>query len=280
MNVTIVKIGKVRTNPNNPRVIKDKKFEKLVKSIKEFPDMLRIRPIVVDSDYVVLGGNMRLKACKEAEMKEIPIIVADELTEEQKKEFVIKDNASFGEWDWDNLANEWEAELLDEWGLDVPFLNTEEEAQQKGTDVSDYNFETFDERGVINIRIILPDEQAKHFIETIDNLKGDLTLSEFIYAHFCNWKSKSLRRYTSSCTEVEAEFKDVATGRNVHRLERKAVIVLHQRFPLAGDKRPCKGLFDHKTVEVNKDNGSQNPKHSFWIYAPKRATSKLLQPNH
>ena len=186
MNVTIVKIGKVRTNPNNPRVIKDKKFEKLVKSIKEFPDMLRIRPIVVDSDYVVLGGNMRLKACKEAEMKEIPIIVADELTEEQKKEFVIKDNASFGEWDWDNLANEWEAELLDEWGLDVPFLNTEEEAQQKGTDVSDYNFETFDERGVINIRIILPDEQAKHFIETIDNLKGDLTLSEFIYAHFCN----------------------------------------------------------------------------------------------
>jgi hypothetical protein len=98
-----------------------------VTSIKEFPDMLNKRPLVVftdvDGKYVVLGGNMRLKACKEIGLKEIPIIVADEWTEEQKNEFLIKDNVGFGEWDWDSLANEWDAEKLDDWGLDIPNFN-------------------------------------------------------------------------------------------------------------------------------------------------------------
>jgi len=120
----IVKISEVKPNPKNPRVIKDGKFKKLVKSIQEFPDMLNKRPLVVftdvDNKYVVLGGNMRLKACKEIGLKEIPIIVADEWTEEQKNEFLIKDNVGFGEWDWDSLANEWDAELLNDWGLNVP----------------------------------------------------------------------------------------------------------------------------------------------------------------
>ena len=115
-----VKISDVKVNPNNPRLIKDDKFAKLVKSIKDFPQMLKIRPIVVNSDMVVLGGNMRLKACKEAGLKEVPIIIADELTEEQQKEFLIKDNVSGGEWDWNVLANEWESEQLNDWGLDVP----------------------------------------------------------------------------------------------------------------------------------------------------------------
>jgi hypothetical protein len=81
--------------------------------------MLEIRPIVVNSDMIVLGGNMRLKACKEAGLKEIPIIFADDLTEEQQREFIIKDNVGFGEWDWEMIANEWDAEQLEEWGLDV-----------------------------------------------------------------------------------------------------------------------------------------------------------------
>jgi len=115
-----VKISHIKTNPNNPRIIKDDKFKKLVKSIQEFPEMLKIRPIVVNSDMVVLGGNMRLKACKEAGLKEIEIIVADELTEEQQREFIIKDNVGFGEWDWEQLQNEWIAEELEDWGLDVP----------------------------------------------------------------------------------------------------------------------------------------------------------------
>ena len=119
MKTKTVKISDIKSNPNNPRLIKDEKFQKLVNSIKGFPKMLEIRPIVVNADMVVLGGNMRLKACKEAGLKEIPIIFADDLTEEQQKEFIIKDNVGFGEWDWDMIANEWDASQLTEWGLDV-----------------------------------------------------------------------------------------------------------------------------------------------------------------
>jgi len=119
-----VKITDIKTNPNNPRIIRDEKYKKLLKSIEEFPDMLNKRPIVAftdkDGKYVVLGGNMRLKALKELKYKEVPIIVADEWTEEQKHEFLIKDNVGFGEWDWDSLANEWDVEKLEDWGLDIP----------------------------------------------------------------------------------------------------------------------------------------------------------------
>lgn len=115
-----VKISEVKLNPNNPRIIKDDKFAKLVKSIQELPEMLEIRPIVVNADMVVLGGNMRLKACKEAGLKEVPIIIADNLTEAQQREFLIKDNVSGGEWDFEMLANEWDVDLLDDWGVEVP----------------------------------------------------------------------------------------------------------------------------------------------------------------
>jgi len=121
MNAELVKISKIKRNPNNPRILKDDKFAKLTQSIKDFPQMLDIRPIVVNDDMVVLGGNMRLKACKEAGLKDVPVIKARDLTEEQQREFIIKDNVGFGEWDWDLLANEWDTELLDEWGLDFDF---------------------------------------------------------------------------------------------------------------------------------------------------------------
>jgi hypothetical protein len=119
MNIQKVKISAIKSNPNNPRLIKDDKFHKLVKSIKEFPQMLELRPIVVNDEMVILGGNMRHKACIEAGLKEVTIVKAKDLTEEQQKEFIIKDNVGFGEWDWDVLANEWDAESLEEWGLDV-----------------------------------------------------------------------------------------------------------------------------------------------------------------
>jgi len=121
-----VKISEVKLNPNNPRLIKDDKFLKLVQSIKDFPEMLNIRPIVVNKDMIILGGNMRYKACKEAGLKEIPIIIAD-LTEDQQREFLIKDNVSGGEWDWEVLANEWNNEELESWGLDVPNFEQEYE---------------------------------------------------------------------------------------------------------------------------------------------------------
>jgi DNA modification methylase len=114
-----VKISKVKGNPSNPRIIKNDKFKKLVKSIQEFPEMLKLRPIVVDEDFMVLGGNMRLKASKDAGLSEVWIDIAEGLTEEQKKEFIVKDNVGFGEWEWDILANEWDSVQLAEWGLDV-----------------------------------------------------------------------------------------------------------------------------------------------------------------
>ena len=126
MKTQNVPINEVKSNPNNPRIIKDDKFKKLVASIKELPQMLELRPIVVNEDMVVLGGNMRLKACKEAGLKEIPIIKASELNEEQQRAFIIKDNVGFGEWDWDALANEWDAEQLEEWGLDIPNMDAGE----------------------------------------------------------------------------------------------------------------------------------------------------------
>lgn len=117
--IEYVPIWKVKNNPNNPRLVKDDKFKKLVKSIQDFPEMLDKRPIIVNEDMIVLGGNMRLKACNEAGLKEIPIIVAN-WTEEQQRAFIIKDNLGYGEWDWDIIANEWDADELNEWGLDIP----------------------------------------------------------------------------------------------------------------------------------------------------------------
>jgi site-specific DNA-methyltransferase (adenine-specific) len=132
-----VKISQVKNNPNNPRIIKDDKFEKLVRSIKEFPKMLEIRPIVVNDDMIVLGGNMRLKACKEAGLREVPIIKASDLTEDEQRQFIIKDNVSGGEWDWEQLVSEWDVDKLDEWGLDVPvFPETELEAEEDDFDTT------------------------------------------------------------------------------------------------------------------------------------------------
>ena len=114
-----ISINKIQGNTNNPRIIKNDKFKKLVKSIKEFPEMLKLRPIVVDENMMVLGGNMRLKASKDAGLKEVWIDIAEGLTEDQKQEFIVKDNVGFGEWEWDMLANEWDSVQLAEWGLDV-----------------------------------------------------------------------------------------------------------------------------------------------------------------
>lgn len=114
-----IEIKKLKNNPNNPRLINESKFNRLKKSLSEFPKMLELRPIVVDENFIVLGGNMRLQALKELGIKETYYIQEKNLTEEQKKQFIIKDNASFGDWDWDLLANEWESSELKDWGIDV-----------------------------------------------------------------------------------------------------------------------------------------------------------------
>jgi DNA modification methylase len=139
----IVDIHRIKQNAENPRFIKDEKFIKLVKSIKDFPEMLKLRPIVVNSEMVVLGGNMRLKACIEAGINEVPILIASDLTEDQQKEFIIKDNIGFGEWDWDILSSEWDASDLEEWGLDLPeYTDTEVEAVEDDFEVPEGGVET------------------------------------------------------------------------------------------------------------------------------------------
>lgn len=125
----MIKLSSIKANPNNPRVIRDDKFEKLKQSIKDFPKMMELRPMVVNSDNIVLGGNMRLKALKELGYKEVPkewIKNADDLTEDEQRQFIIKDNVGFGEHDWEMLQADWDLTELEEWGLDIPEWETEE----------------------------------------------------------------------------------------------------------------------------------------------------------
>ena len=169
MNIVKTKISLIKTNPNNPRLIKDDKFKKLVKSIKEFPEMLSIRPIVVNEDNIVLGGNMRLKACKEAGLKEIPIIKTSDLTAEQQREFIVKDNVGFGEWDWDHLTNEWDLDKLEEWGLDIEGFIEDEVLEAEEDD--------YTEPDNIQVDVVLGDliEIGEHRL-----LCGDSTCSDTV----------------------------------------------------------------------------------------------------
>lgn len=141
-----MKVSQLKANPTNPRIIKDDKFNKLVESLRGFPEMMEKRPIVcvtdVDGKLFPLGGNMRLRAIQKLGMKDIPdtwVTLADDWTEEKRKEFTIKDNASFGEWNWDDLANEWDTDLLSDWGMDVPFTDDDIEEMKNPTNQSSEN---------------------------------------------------------------------------------------------------------------------------------------------
>jgi 16S rRNA G966 N2-methylase RsmD len=159
-------IKDIKPNPNNPRVIKDEKFAKLVQSIKDLPEMAEVRPIVVNTDMVVLGGNMRLKAMREAGWKEVPIEVVD-WDEDKQRQFIIKDNVSGGEWDWEMLANEWDADELNEWGLDLP-----EFEQAKELEAEEDDFEMPDE---VQTDIVLGDlfEIGEHRLLCGDSTDSD-----------------------------------------------------------------------------------------------------------
>lgn len=125
-----LKISELKQNPNNPRIIKDDKFKKLVQSIKDFPEMLDAREIVINKDHIILGGNMRYKAAKEAGLTEVPVKIVD-WSEDKQRQFIIKDNVSGGEWDWDLLANEWDTDELERWGLDTEFPDFEPATEQE-----------------------------------------------------------------------------------------------------------------------------------------------------
>jgi DNA modification methylase len=168
MKIKKVSITEVKPNGTNPRIIKDPKFKQLVQSIQEFPEMLELRPIIVNSDMVILGGNMRYKACMDAGIKEIPIMIADSLDEAKQKEFIVKDNVGFGEWDWDVLANEWNVEELAHWGLDLPLdFGTEIELEAKEDD--------FEQPETIETDIVLGDlfEIGEHRLLCGDSTDSD-----------------------------------------------------------------------------------------------------------
>tara|TARA_R110000851_G_scaffold279620_1_gene432915 strand:- start:6352 stop:7065 length:714 start_codon:yes stop_codon:yes gene_type:complete len=231
-----VKISAIKSNPDNPRIIKDDKFKKLVKSIKGFPQMLELRPIVVNNDMVVLGGNMRLKACKEAGLTEVPIIKASELTPDQEKEFIVKDNVGFGEWDWDILANEWDADLLEEWGLDgFPFDKDVEEYTSK-VDSPIYDTKNIKpkESDLYNL------DKYNQLIKEIENLnltkEEDLFLKLSAGRHIEFSYSKIADYYAHSNSEVQ------------ELMENSALVIIDY------EKAIEKGFVDlHRTIKILSD---------------------------
>jgi hypothetical protein len=169
-----VKIAEVKPNPNNPRLIKDDKFRKLVKSIQEFPDMLNVRPIVVNQDMVVLGGNMRLKAIKEAGYKDIAVQIVD-WSEDQQKEFIVKDNASFGEWNWDDLANNWDEEQLVEWGVDAWVNKGNDDLLELDakTEEETSNAPKITDEGYSLFEIVMLHENKVHLFDVLNQVKRE-----------------------------------------------------------------------------------------------------------
>jgi hypothetical protein len=176
-----MKVSQLKANPTNPRIIKDDKFKKLVESLRSFPEMMEKRPMVcvtdVDGKMFPLGGNMRLRAIQELGMKEIPdtwVTLADDWTEEKRKEFTIKDNASFGEWNWDDLANEWDADLLADWGVDVGgfYVNPDDMGD-------DFSLPDGDKAPFQQMTFTLADEQATVIKNAIEDIKGT---EEYKYA--------------------------------------------------------------------------------------------------
>ena len=165
MEIQTIAISKIKLNPNNPRLIKDDKFNKLVKSIKDFPEMLNIRPIVVNDDMIILGGNMRFKACKEAGLKEVPIIKASGLSTEKQREFLIKDNVSGGEWDW-GLLQEWDSLELENWGVDM--VGFDLDSDELGTD---FSLPDGDKAPFQQMTFTLADEQAEQIKNAIADIK-------------------------------------------------------------------------------------------------------------
>ena len=160
-----VNLSEIKLNSNNPRLIKDHKFKKLVQSIKDFPEMLEKRPIVVDENMTILGGNMRYQACKELGIKKINVIIANGWSEEQKQEFIIKDNIGFGEWDWDILSNEWDSTQLSEWGLSA-WQNMDDIETSDTFELNDQERNPFEQQ-----TFTLSSEQSQYIKEAIGDVK-------------------------------------------------------------------------------------------------------------
>ena len=217
MNSNLVPIEEIKNNPNNPRLLKDDKFKKLVSSIKSFPEMLKVRPIVVNDDNIVLGGNMRLKACKEAGLKEVYVLKASGFTEEQQKEFIIKDNVGFGEWDWELIANEWNAEEVTDWGLDLPLFEEDEvleaeeddfEAEEGGTETDIVLGDLFE---IGEHRLLCGDSTCSDTVaKLMDGKKADMVFTDPPY----NLQERGQTKRTNKTESKREDFGDWDVGFN------------------------------------------------------------------
>jgi len=212
-------INEIKPNQNNPRIIKDIKFKQLVKSIQDFPQMLELRPIVIDENNMVLGGNMRLKACIEAGLKDVPVKQAKDLTEEQKKEFIVKDNVGYGEWDWDELANSWNVEELTDWGLDIPNFDVNNlEAEEDDFAVPDGGTETDIVLGDLfeigEHRLLCGDSKDSDQVAKLMNgQKADMVFTDPPYGMFLDTDYSKIKG-----TENSIGFKGNKTGNKYNKI--------------------------------------------------------------
>lgn len=190
----------LKANPNNPRVIRDEKFKKLVKSIREFPEMLEARPVVVNPDMVVLGGNMRLKALREAGVEEAPVYIAS-WDEVKQRQFIIKDNVGFGEWDWDLLANEWEAYDLEAWGLDVWVPEIDPEGLTDGFELAEGDKPPFQ-----SLTFTLSDAQAEYLKQRLAEVKQDPAFKDMDAAENDNSNGNALSLLAQQWAEQKTSF--------------------------------------------------------------------------
>lgn len=189
MKTELIDISNIKLNKDNPRVIRDDKYKKLVQSIKEFPKMLDIRPIVVDENMIVLGGNMRLKACKEAGLKEVPVIKVDDLTETEKTQFILKDNKSFGDWDY-GLLKDWDKDFViksgfDEWelwgiyGYDKD-NDYERNIREAGVDINKVDVNDYIKQNVFFLNEFMLEFEDDEVKQAVRNLNDISTKEQFI----------------------------------------------------------------------------------------------------
>ena len=212
-----LKINELQVNTENPRHIKDDKFKKLVISIIEFPEMLELRPIVIDENNVILGGNMRYRACKEAGLKEVPVKIAKGLTDKQKKEFIIKDNVGFGEWDWDIIGNEWNSVELSDWGLDV-WQNEDDKPEEEilSRNIKAPAYDVKEEKPEISI--LYNEKKTKELVEKIKKSKITNTEKDFLI--------KAAQRHTVYNYQNIADFYAHSNKEVQELMEESALVVI------------------------------------------------------
>lgn len=255
-----VKISEIKKNPNNPRTIKDEKFAKLVKSVKDFPEMLRLRPIVVNDDMVVLGGNMRLKACKEAGLKVVPIIKASDLTEDKQREFIIKDNVGFGEWDWEMLANEWDTNQLEEWGLDIPDmkivqLDTEEDDLIIPEDGIDTDIVTGDLFEIGNHRLLCGDStDIDNVTKLLDGKSADMVFTDPMYQDSPKPIISIFEIIKTKHFVIMATFKQCISFINDSNYNFRFDLVLNQKVPSSSMNKKVPYYLHKNIIYLTKDD--------------------------